>query len=75
MRNISDKVAEKIKTRFIFGKPFFRKSCHLWDTVEKYGRAPLVTDKNMIRRMCFARGITKAKDTYSEDVIPIAFPW
>ena len=42
--------------------------------MEKCGRAPLVTDENIIWRMCFARWITKATDAYSEDVIPIAFP-
>jgi hypothetical protein len=29
---------------------FFRKSCHLWDNVEKYGRARQATDDNIIRR-------------------------
>jgi len=28
---------------------FFRKSCRLWDNVEKYCRARLATDDNVVR--------------------------
>jgi len=31
------KVVEKIKTHILFSVTFFRKSCRLWDNVEKYG--------------------------------------
>jgi hypothetical protein len=67
------KAVEKIKTilRLI---TFFRKSCRLWDNVEKYGRARQATGDNIIRRMRFACWITKATDTHSEYVILIAFP-
>jgi len=42
------KVVEKIKTNILGSKNFFpRKSCHLWDTVDKYGRAGQATDGNM----------------------------
>ena len=41
---------------------------------EKYGRAGRATDDNIIRRMRFACGVTKAADTHSEYVMIIAFP-
>ena len=41
--------------------------------MEKYGTAGHATDDNAIRRMRFACRITKATDTYSEYVMPIAF--
>jgi len=31
MRNVSDKIVEKIKTHYIFKSFLFRKSCRLWD--------------------------------------------
>jgi hypothetical protein len=51
-----------------------RKSCHLWDKVEKYGRAKHSTNDNIIRRMRFACWITKATDTHSEYLILMTFP-
>ena len=42
--------------------------------MEKCGRAIQASDENVIRRMLFARWITKVTDTYSEYVILIAFP-
>jgi len=75
MRNVADKSCRENQNTFYIWETFFRKSCLLWDTVEKYGRAPLVTDENMIRRVRFARWITKVTDASSEDVILIAFPW
>jgi hypothetical protein len=53
----------------------FRKSCRLGDNVDKYGTVRQATDDNIIRRMRFACWITKAKNTHSEYVILIAFPW
>jgi hypothetical protein len=41
------KFVEKIKTRFVFNNFFFRKSCCLWDNVEKYGTGGQFTDENM----------------------------
>jgi hypothetical protein len=52
---------------------FSRKSCHLWDNVEKYGRGRQATDGNITRRMRFACWITKAADTHSEYVTLTAF--
>jgi hypothetical protein len=67
------KVAEKMKTRFMFNT-FFQKSCRLWNNVKKYGTARQATDDNIIRRMRFACRITKATDTHSEYEILGAFP-
>jgi hypothetical protein len=53
------KVLEKIKRRILYSITFFRKSCLLWDNVQKYGRARQATDDNIIRRMRFAC-LTKA---------------
>jgi hypothetical protein len=69
MRNVPDKIVEKIKTHILCSKTFSRKSFHLWDNVEKYGRARQFTDDNIIRRMRFACWITKATHTHSQYVI------
>jgi hypothetical protein len=50
MRNVPDKVVEKIKTDFMLNNFFFRKSCRLWDNVEKYGRARQAPDENIVGR-------------------------
>jgi len=42
------KVVEKIKTHISYSTTFFLRSCRLWDTVQKYGRAGLVTDDSNI---------------------------
>jgi hypothetical protein len=36
MRNVLDNLVEKIKRHILCSIPFFRKSCSLWDNVEKY---------------------------------------
>jgi hypothetical protein len=41
------KVVEKIKTAILYSVFFFRKSCHLWDNVEKYSTAGQTTNNNM----------------------------
>jgi hypothetical protein len=68
------KAVEKIKTYILCLITFFRKSCRLWDNVEKYGRARQATDDNIIRRMRFECCITKATDTHSEYEMFIVFP-
>jgi len=69
------KVVEKIKTNIWCSVSFFsRKSCRLWDNVEKYYRAGQATDDNITGRMCFACCIPKATDTHSRYVILVAFP-
>jgi len=65
---------ENQNTRFIFSNLFFRKSCHLWDNEEKYGRVIQATDGNIIRRMRFAFWRSKATITHWEYVILIVFP-
>ena len=64
---------EKIKTHISCSVTFSRKSCRLWDNVEKYCTSWQATD-NIIRRMRFVCWILKAIDTHSEYVILIAFP-
>ena len=66
------KVVEKIKTHLTFNNFFFfRKSCRLWDNLEKCGWDGQATGDSIIRRMRFAYWITKAADTHSEYVILI----
>jgi len=48
MRYVSDQVVEEIKTHFFL----FRKSCRLWDIVEKYCRAGQATDDNKAHAHC-----------------------
>jgi len=36
MRNVPDKILEKIKRSIWCSFRLFRKSCHLWDSVENY---------------------------------------
>jgi hypothetical protein len=38
---------EKFKTHISYSVTSFRKSCRLWDNVEKYSRAEEATDDNM----------------------------
>ena len=54
MRNVPDKFVEKIKTHILFSVTFYRKSCRLWDNVEKkkYCRAAHATDDNMEHAHC-----------------------
>jgi len=59
---------------------FYRKSCRLWDNVEKYCREGQTTDGNIIRSMRLACWVTKATDTHTHThthtdyVILLAFP-
>ena len=52
MRNISDKRMDNQNAHFVFSNFFFRKSCHLWDNVEKYCRDGQATDDNMANVNC-----------------------
>ena len=63
------KVVEKKHTLCSMTSFFFRKSCRLWDTVEKYGTTRRSTHDNIIRRMRSACWITKATNKDSEFVI------
>ena len=73
VRTVSDKFVQKIKTHYLYSKIFLRKSCHLWDNVQKYSRAGQAADDNIIGRMHFESWVTKAADTHSEYVILFAF--
>jgi hypothetical protein len=72
MRNVSDKSGKENQNihRPIYSITFFRKSCRLWDNVEKSSRIRQAT--MTIWHMCFASHITKATNTGSEYVILIA---
>jgi hypothetical protein len=70
---LQTKIVEKIKTHVLCSTTFSRKSCLLWDNVEKYYRAGLATYYNIIRRMRFACRITKARIHTPEYVILIVF--
>jgi hypothetical protein len=52
MRYISDKAVKKIKTHILFSTSFCRKLCRLTDSVEKYGTAREVADKNIGHILC-----------------------
>jgi len=41
---LQTEVVEKIKINVMLNNIFERKSCRLWDNVEKYGRAGQATD-------------------------------
>ena len=69
------KFSEKCSTHILCSINVFpRKSCLLWDKVEKYSREGQSTDDNIIRRMRTACWITKVTNTHSEHVILIACP-
>ena len=46
------KFVEKIKTHVLFSMNVFRKSCRLWDNVEKFRRSGQATDDNMAHARC-----------------------
>jgi len=63
---------ENRNTHFMFNNAFwFRKSCRLWEKVEKCSRSAHATNDNMAHVWCW---LTKATDTHIEYVILIAFP-
>jgi hypothetical protein len=74
MRSVLANVVEKIKTHILCSINFSRKSCCLWDNVEKFGTARETADDNSIRRMRYACCVSKATSTHLEYVILIAFP-
>ena len=67
------KAVQKIKTHILCSVTFFRKSCRLWDNVEKNiverGRPQVA-----IWRMRVACWVPKVTNTHSQYVILIAFP-
>jgi hypothetical protein len=70
------KVVEKIKTHILCSLKlcFSRKSCNLWDSVEKYPTVRQATDDNMVHVHCVL-DTYGYKDTLSiVYVVLIAFP-
>jgi hypothetical protein len=49
---LQTKFVEKIKTHILFSN-FFRKSCRLWENVEKYGTDGQAASDRVIRHMRF----------------------
>jgi len=47
MRNVTDKVLQKIKTHILCSVTFFRRSCRLWENVGKHDRVGQATDDNI----------------------------
>ena len=47
MTNVSNESCREIKTHILCSVPLFRKSCRLWDNVEKCGGAREATNDNM----------------------------
>ena len=47
---------------------FLRKSCRLWDNVEKYGNARHAIDHNIIWRMRSACWLNKDTDTHIQNI-------
>jgi len=74
IRNIWDKVKEKIKIDILCSITFSLKSCRFCGNVEKYGRTRQATDGNIKWRVRFVCWINKKTKTHSEYVILIAFP-
>jgi hypothetical protein len=65
IRGVSGKRRRKAQnTHLILPPPFFRISCLLWDTVEKYDRARQATDDSIIRRLCVAAWIPKTTEAH-----------
>jgi hypothetical protein len=50
LRNVLDKIAEKIKTRNLCSVTFFRKSWRLSDNFEKFARSREAADDSMAAR-------------------------
>jgi len=62
-------VAEKIPTHILYSITFSRKSCRVWNNVEKYGRIGQATGGTITWHMGIVRWINKATGTHSEYVI------
>jgi hypothetical protein len=65
-------VVEKLETHILCSVTFFfRKSCRLWDNVEKCGRPGQATDDNMAHAHCM---LNRATSTHTGYVILNPFP-
>ena len=63
MRNISDKIVEKIITQVLYRITFFQKLCRALDNEEKCGAAREATDDIIIWHMRFLCWVIKATYT------------
>ena len=68
MRNVSNKSVEKNTTHILCTSTFFRKSCRLWENVDKYCTA---TDDDMAHAFCIQN---ESINTHTEYVILTALP-
>ena len=74
MKNILEKIIEKIKKHILYSV-FFFKSYRLLGKEETYCRARQAIDDNMANVHCMLdTRVCKYKYTHSDCVIPIAFP-
>ena len=73
MRIVSNESCRENQNTYYMFSNCFRMSHHVWDNVEKDGRATKATNDTIIRRMRFACWIPKAADIHSEYVILIKF--
>jgi hypothetical protein len=72
MRNVSDKIVDKIKTHILYSVTFSENRDIyeiMWTNIAERGRPQM-----MIWRMRIAYRVPKATDTHSECVLLIAFP-
>ena len=49
---LQKKVVEKIETHILYSVTFSRKSCRLWDNVQKYVRAVQTTNEDTAHAHC-----------------------
>jgi hypothetical protein len=52
MKIVSEKSCRETRNTHFLSSNFFRKWCLFWDNVEKYCRAELATDDNMVHAHC-----------------------
>jgi len=74
MRNVSDKICRENKNRH-FRLIFFHKLCRLWDNVEKYGKARLATDGNMVQKNLICMMDNEGKNTHTHTLIIFNSYW
>jgi hypothetical protein len=67
------KFVEKTKTHILCPKCFSRKSCRLWNNMEKCCRGRQATVDNKIWRMGITSWIHNTTNTHSEYVIHVVF--
>jgi hypothetical protein len=68
IRNLSEKVVEKMRAQVLCYKFFLGKSCCLWDNVGEFNEAAQATDGGMIQGILFVCRVTNAKKILSECV-------